>query len=351
MPPNIPPELISQLLAMLQGNPEYSQKNGWLPMDGSDQRGALNFTQDLMGQAQDPMFAAMLGPAAYDPNAMALAMQTYQAPVATGQQFLEKVAGDGTARGFVAAAILGGDTPEVALQRVVGEYGGADALGKDGEVSKELKSFAEDAWTGLLSDSPGSGTKDPFTQAGFTNPEARFTPEMYDQTLGDKSAKAKQAQAAAKKATSAADEWAKQHAQTTAISSKAPAGGTGAPQAQPAPGAHLPGIAAPVPAQDVIGQYVQQAIQANKPNLTPATSRLAIGPAQGPAVMPKGQFGPSANVYQNQQQANLGAYNATNENTIAQAHALARSRADTQAYGSPFLLQLATRLAGARGFG
>ena len=188
MPPNIPPELLQQLLQQMMAQGEYSTSKGWSPMHQVTQAQALNLQQDMMTTLFDPRFAMMIGEGAYDPNAMALAMQQYDAGSNEGQTFLQNVLtkSPDSPRALIAKALMKGYDPTTAVAeaRAAWEANGMDwpkVTDKDGmEVDDpSITQFAQDGWTQLMSDRAATGTNDPFTAAGFTDPTARFTPQMF----------------------------------------------------------------------------------------------------------------------------------------------------------------------------
>lgn len=340
---NIPPELIAQILSGQTALPTYSAKaQGYLPPDAAWQAKNLNFMQDAQKSLWDPQFASMAGPAAYDANALQQALMEYQAPVTAGSDYLKNIVAKspGTPRAFVAQGILDGLDPERALvqaQQVSKAQGfewPTDAKTK--ATSKDMMDFAQTAWEKAMTDTPGQGTNDPYAKAGFTDPSARFTPEMMNSKLPKLDEHAKAAwlakQAADRQAADATSQLMARATDPNSMRAKHIN-----PDRMASSG---PSMADQIAAQQAA--LLPAGMQFTPVNPNSAPNHASFTSIGGPTHhdVHQAQVNP---IFQAQVQGNQGNFKAANDAWLAHQRANRDAAESTQAYGSPFLMQMMAR--------
>jgi hypothetical protein len=382
VPYDIPPELIMMLLGGQAPLPDYSISEGqYMPMDLGTQAQGLNFVQDLYkGFLFDPMFAQMAGEGAYDPSLLGVMGQEGIAPKTDGYNMLVNVTqqSPGTPQALVAQFLIEGYSPQEAVaqaEKLATESGASwpkeqDANGNE-VTSRQITDFANTSWQNLMGDTQGSGPRDQYERAGFTNPAARFTAELFDQ---DMHKGVEQASLLKKDA----DQWSgtlQKFYDQNAAAKKAAEAGPPAASYQLGPHGELRGVSGNT-ADDHFTASVQARVTGNPApagrffgggaaSATPGGDaprieadiirKLMAGTTN--AVGGRQEFGPPMPITNRLQlvsqegAARSAAGRAANASAAEQMKAGFQAKAATQQYGSPFLMQLAQRQAMARQLG
>jgi hypothetical protein len=203
-----------------------------------------------------------------------------------------------------------------------------------GMPSKDLLKFAQKSWDGLMGDTPGQGAPTPWTKAGLSDPSMRFTPDLYNDRLGVARERADAQRTAMKamqkkfddeqKAVDSSHRMADAYPQQRRFAEEHSSAGGFNPLQFGAPGALSintgMGTIDLAPSGESSGNVFDQWIRSHP---APQVQTNKLGDQL--------------------QRANMDAMKASNNAWLSTARATHRANEDTQAYGSPLLMQLMAR--------